>query len=219
MNNKILNAILFTTGAVIGSLVTWKIVKTKYSCIAQEEIDSVKEEYASLMQKMKDKLNESVTYKESKDLDSNNEDDDNDFSDDNGHEMTEYYNIVKKYRGANDDDNGEEGGNRDNEDESEVPYINGPYVISPDDFASSPPGYSAEPLDYFADGVLADGWGVELDIEETIGEDALNHFGEYADDDIVYVRNERKEIDYEVTRDPRTYAEATQVNPNPYYGQ
>ena len=91
-------------------------------------------------------------------------------------------------------------------------------MISPDDFASSPPGYSAQPLDYFADGILADGWGVELDIEETIGEESLEHFGEYADD-LLYVRNERKEIDYEVTKDPRTYAEAVQTNPNSYYGR
>ena len=91
-----------------------------------------------------------------------------------------------------------------------------PYVISPDDFGSVP-GYNVEPLDYFADGILADGWGVELDIAETIGEDAINHFGDY-DDDVVYVRNEQTKLEYEVTRDPRTYAEAVRTNPNPYYG-
>ena len=37
--------LLFTAGAAIGSAVTWMLVKTKYEKIAQEEIDSVKEEY------------------------------------------------------------------------------------------------------------------------------------------------------------------------------
>ena len=214
MNYKLFNAILFTTGAVIGSLVTWKVVKTKYDRIAQEEIESVKKEYASLMQKMKEKLKESATYEDSQDLDSyDNEDDESDESDES--EIAKYHNIIKKYNGISDDKNDEEGGNRDSDD-GEAPYINGPYVISPDEFSSSPPGYNAQPLDYYADGILADGWGVELDIEETIGEEALYHFGEYADD-IVYVRNERNEIDYEVTKDPRTYEEA--IRTNPYYGQ
>lgn len=217
MNDKLLNVILFTTGAVIGSLVTWKVVKTKYDCIAQEEINSVKEEYASLMQKMKEKLKESAIYEDSNDSDSYKDESDefDEFDEFDESEMTKYHNIIKKYNGISDDENDEEGGNRDSDD-GEAPYINGPYVISPDEFSSSPPGYDAQPLDYYADGILADGWGVELDIEETIGEEALDHFGEYADD-TVYVRNERNEIDYEVTKDPRTYEEA--IRTNPYYGQ
>ena len=140
--------------------------------------------------------------------------------------MVEYYKLTSKYRSNDnekvseeDNENNEEGGSGD-EDENDLgfPYINGPYVISADDFNSSPPGYNAQPLDYFADGILADGWGVVLDIEETIGEDSLEHFGD-DQDDILYVRNERNEIDYEITRDPRTYDEARRTNPNPYYGQ
>ena len=56
---------------------------------------------------------------------------------------------------------------------------------------------------------------MELDVDETIGDDAIDNFG---DDDIVYVRNERTGIEYEVTRDPRTYEEAVRTNPDPYYG-
>ena len=41
--NKIL---IFAFGAAIGSVVTWKLLKTKYELIAQEEIDSVKEVYS-----------------------------------------------------------------------------------------------------------------------------------------------------------------------------
>ena len=209
MNNKLFSFVMFTTGAAIGSLVTWKAIKTKYERLAQEEIDSVKEEFSRLSKIRKesnDRQNEDEDA-EAGDIELNGTDQDN---------LVEYNNITARYRSSSDDDETDEEG--DEWSEGEVPYINGPYVISPDDFASSPPGYSAQPLDYFADGILADGWGVELDIEETIGEESLEHFGEYADD-LLYVRNERKEIDYEVTKDPRTYAEAVQTNPNSYYGR
>ena len=215
MNNKVFGTILFTAGAVIGSLVTWKVIKTKYEDIAQEEINSVKEEYTRLMVSMKKKLNDSVTYK-----DDNNEDDESEKNTDNIDDsiMANYNEIVKSYRSSDEeeDDQNEKEGEEKEEDNDGVSYMEAPYVISPDDFGSVP-GYNVEPLDYFADGILADGWGVELDIAETIGEDAINHFGDY-DDDVVYVRNEQTKLEYEVTRDPRTYAEAVRTNPNPYYG-
>lgn len=218
MNKNVFNVILFATGAVIGSLVTWKVVKTKYEEIAQEEIDSVKSEYTQLMMSMKKKLNDSVIRN-----DDNNDPDDNSDDSFDETEMTNYHRIVDSYRhsdNAEDDSDNDETQNEregdEKEEDDEVPYINGPYVISDDEFGDRI-DFSAQPLDYFADGVLADGWGVKLDIDETIGEDALNHFGDYTDD-IVYVRNEINEIDYEVTKDPRTYAEAVGTNPNSYYG-
>lgn len=219
MNKTLFGTIMFAVGAAIGSAVTWKVVKTKYEQIADEEISSVREEYASLMVKMKQKLKESATYEGPRDEDDEYypDDDERDFTESEKQQI-EYYKLTSKYRGEHDtedDENDEEG---DEGEDDEVPYINGPYVISPDDFACSPPGYNAQPLDYFADGILADSWGVELDLDETIGEDAVNHFGDYVDD-VVHVRNERIEIDYEVTRDPRTYAEAVRINPNPYYGK
>ena len=38
---------IFTLGAAVGSVVTWKLVKDKYARIAQEEIDSVKEVFSN----------------------------------------------------------------------------------------------------------------------------------------------------------------------------
>ena len=215
MNNKVFGTILFTAGAVIVSLVTWKVIKTKYEDIAQEEINSVKEEYTRLMVSMKKKLNDSVTYK-----DDNNEDDESEKNTDNIDDsiMTNYNEIVKSYCSSDEeeDNQNEKEGEEKEEDNDGVSYMEAPYVISPDDFGSVP-GYNVEPLDYFADGILADGWGVELDIAETIGEDVVNYLGDY-DDDVVYVRNEQTKLEYEITRDPRTYAEAVRTNPNPYYG-
>lgn len=224
MNKKLFGVIMFTVGAAIGSAVTWKVVKTKYEQIIDEEIDSVRDEYINLMEKMKKHLNETATYEGPQDAgEAARMEDDEYYPDDDERDFTEkekqqieYYKMTSRYRTSDgvEEDDDEEGG-KGNEDE--VPYINGPYVISPDEFASSPPGYFAQPLDYFADGVLADSWGVKIDIEETIGEEALEHFGDYVDD-VVHVRNERKEIDYEVTRDPRTYDDMLATNPNPYYG-
>ena len=41
MNNKLIGAIAFVTGAAVGSIVTWKLVETKYRKLAEEEIASV----------------------------------------------------------------------------------------------------------------------------------------------------------------------------------
>ena len=229
MNRDMLvKAFIFTAGAAIGSVVTWMVIKTKYEQISKEEIESVREEYQRLTKIMRMEIDacRKATAAHTKDEDTVDEDKNDDYPDDDDRDFTEqekeqveYYKITSKYCGSYNENNefneeGEENG------DDEVPYINGPYVITPEDFASSPPGYNCCPLDYYKDGVLADGWGVPMDIEETIGEEALEHFGEYVDD-VVYVRNERLELDYEVTRDPRTYKEAERAysDPNSQYTQ
>lgn len=209
MNKKLLNILVFTVGAAVGSAVTWKLVKNKYEQIANEEIASVKEEYADLLGRMKTKLQEDRNCENSTDAENDIYTDD--------YDQAEYDELASIYRSSDEDEDeedSEEGGKWDL-DEDEVPYMNAPYVITPDDFSSSPPGYNAQPLNYFADGVLADDWGVVLDLDETIGEDSVEHFGEYVDD-VVYVRDERLGIDYEVTRDPRTYKESLNRNSDPY---
>lgn len=197
MNRTVFNVFLVVAGAAIGSAVTWKVVTTKYERIVQEEIDSVKEEFKRLYEdrEVVEEYDERENQNEAE-----YEEPVEDVFEPTNDEVFEYHNISSMYR-SSEDETVEKGG----EDEvDEAPYINGPYVISPDDFRCSPPGYNAQALDYFADGVLADSWGNEVDIEETIGEDSLDRFGDYVDD-IVYVRNERKEIDYEVTCDSRRY--------------
>ena len=48
MKDTLNNVLIFAVGAAIGSAVTWKLLKTKYERIAQEEIDSVKEVFGLL---------------------------------------------------------------------------------------------------------------------------------------------------------------------------
>ena len=200
MNQKIINTIMFTAGAAIGSLVTWKVVKTRYDRIVQEEIDSFKETYAECMgRRNRDAGSCENEWDDFEEEDEDDEDDDPDIFD--------YHRLSETYKGTGEEaENDGEGGGDD------VPYINGPYVISPDDFADGNYDFDCYSLTYYADGVLADDWGVKLDIEDTIGEDAVNHFDEYAED-VVHVRNERNRADYEVARDPRNYADAVDANP------
>lgn len=210
MNKVLSNTIIFTIGAAIGSLVTWKVVKTKYEQIAQEEIDSVKEEFDQLNELRRKEIDAWRKIKDSRQVEESVDEPENESPQIDDEEVVEYHKLMNKYRGSDEDEdeNDEEGGEGNYE---KVQFVNGPYVISPDEFGDEP-SFNAQPLNYYSDGILSDDWGVELDIEETIGEDALNHFGEYADD-TVYVRNERTEIDYEVTRDPRTYEEAQNATP------
>ena len=82
-----------------------------------------------------------------------------------------------------------------------------PYVISPEEFSDSE--YNTETLTYWDDGVVTNDEDIMLsddEIEELIGKDSLNHFGEY-EDDSVFVRNDRLRTDYEILADSRPYGE------------
>ena len=108
------------------------------------------------------------------------------------------------------------------DEEEELPLVEDPYaepnstpegiyVIEPDAAGEE---YEVIYLTYYADGTLADDMNDILQTpEEAIGPDALKHFGEYIDD-VVYVRNTHLKADYEITRDPRTYAEAIERRPH-----
>lgn len=45
MNNTLSNMIIFTVGAVLGSTVTWKLIKSKYEQIVKEELDSIRKSF------------------------------------------------------------------------------------------------------------------------------------------------------------------------------
>ena len=197
MNRKLINTLLFATGAAVGSLVTWKIVKTRYDQILQEEIDSFKEIYTQCMRES--------SIGGSWHCDNSDMEDEEVFDD---VDMTGYHTLANRYKNS-----GEKAEtDRKEEGDDEVPYINGPYVIEPEDFADGKYDHDCYCINYYSDGVLADDWGVELDIEETIGLDALEHFGDH-EEDVVHVRNERLRADYEVTKDPRKYTDVVADDP------
>lgn len=177
--NNVAGFAMFAVGAAIGSLVTWKLVKTKYERIAQEEINSVKETFAKRKPVVK--------------VEEKNDDSRSDFE-----EYKKYRNLATAYGTF-----GEEN-NEDKEGEPEM--SDGPQVISPDEFGQND-SYDIVSLNYYSDGVLTDDWdNIIDDPEETVGPDIENHFGEY-EEDTVYVRNDEHGAYYEICRDLRNYSD------------
>lgn len=209
MNSTLKGVLIFVLGAAAGSLATWKLIEKKYKDIAQEEIDSVKDTFSKMKKnEYPDKLEDYPDFEEF---------DDSDDSDDveeepkpeqkidrnNKPDIVEYAKILSETGYTNyaeKQDKKEKKGVEPVEDER-------PYVISPDEFGEKD-GYENVTLTYYADGVLTDYFdNVISNIDEVVGFDSLDHFGEY-EDDAVFVRNEKMETDYEILRDLRDFNES-----------
>ena len=54
---------------------------------------------------------------------------------------------------------------------------------------------------------------VIYNVDNVIGEDSLNHFGEY-EEDSVFVRNDSMATDYEILRDLRAYSDVVGSTPS-----
>ena len=193
---KTINFMMFIVGAAIGSIVTWRYVEKKYEQIAQEEIDSVKEVFAKREQEStetKDVIREKAFNAKEKP------------------NIVEYAAKLREqgytnYAGVEPEPNKEEVS-------EESMDIDTPYVIPPEEFGEFD-DYEKIGLTYYADQVLTDE-DDELveDIEDTVGFDSLNHFGEY-EDDSVFVRNDRLRCDYEILLDQRKYSDVINRKPH-----
>lgn len=96
---------------------------------------------------------------------------------------------------------------------SEEMTIDKPYVISPEEFDDYE-DYNKVVLTYYADQVLADDYGnIISDVENAVGHASLKTFGQY-EEDTVFVRNDARRTDYEITRDLRNYSDVE----DPYAG-
>lgn len=178
----------FVAGAAIGSVVTWKLLKTKYDNLIQEEIDSVKEAYA----------NRQASSDSTED-----DDDDNPFvtnleepvAIDNPVDMKALQRKLREIRYTN----------YSNKEEVDIVDTN-PYVIAPDIFGDRE-DYEMVSLTYYSDGVLTDDAdNIIEDVEDTVGKGSLGTFGEY-EDDSVFVRNDRLKCDYEILLDTRKFSD------------
>lgn len=185
MNKGFIFILGLTIGAAGGSIVTWKLLQSKYEQLAREEVEEVREYYAT-----KDKPVDNPEESE----DESETETPTELS--NEEIRTEYSSIASMY--AKNDE--KEGG--------DLPMRREPYVISPAEFGEDDK-YEQETLYYYADGVLADREGNRIeDIESCIGYESLNHFGEFTDgDDSVYVRNDDTMMEYEVLLDESNYAD------------
>lgn len=87
-----------------------------------------------------------------------------------------------------------------------------PYVITPDEFGEFE-DYETISLTYYADRILTDENDELIDnVDEIVGFDSLNHFGEY-EEDSVFVRNDAKKCDYEILKDIRRYSNVVKSIP------
>ena len=184
MNSTLSKVIIFTMGAAIGSAVTWKLLRTKYEKLAQDEIDEMREYY----EKKVAKVEEHFEPETKEDLDESTDE-----------ELEDYKSEVEKLGYTNYASMSKEEKGGSNVAEKKI------YIITPDEFSESE--YTAESLVYYADDILVDDWGdVIEDPELVVGPDALSSFGQY-EEDTVYVRNDDEEIDYEILRDVRKYSD------------
>lgn len=86
-----------------------------------------------------------------------------------------------------------------------------PYILTVDEFMENDLSHVTESLVYYEgdDTLVDEREQVIPEVGELIGHDALTKFGKYSKDkNIVYVRNVRKEMDFEIARDERSYIEA-----------
>lgn len=185
--NKGISVLIFAAGAAVGSLITWKLTKTKYETLANEEINSVKERWAK--RNTKNDISKETETEE---------------TEDEGDE-TEYEPSKEDYKNYNKIVTGNEYFSAD---ELEVRMRKGPYVIPPDELGDEDE-YEIETLYYFEDKVLTDDMYNPIeDVEGMVGVASLDTFGQY-EDDAVYVRNDRYKTYFEILADLRLYSEVS----------
>ena len=197
MNNKVVSFVMFAAGAVIGSAVAWKLTKNKYEQIMEEEIATMREAYRKKTKEKEEDSEESeeahVKRFESKTFEPRRFEFDKVVVD-------EYKNTIDELEYA------------DISEKGELEMREAPYVISPDEF-NERDDYETQSLVYYQDGVLTDDLGnVIHDIDDIVGLESLEHFGEYADN-VVFVRNDHLGIDYEIMLHPQEYAIACREDP------
>lgn len=190
MNLK--DILIFTLGASVGSLLTWRVVKGYYEKIWQEEIDALNEDIRNYEprrythEELRETV-EGVLIDENKTVEEH---------------LDEYEDIIEDQGYTSVED-------FEKDCEMEVSTMDGkPYAIPPEQFGEN--DYRMVEITYFADKVLMDDDGdvlTDKEVEEKIGFFNLNTFGKYVEEDRIFVRNDEYETDYEILLDNRIYSE------------
>ena len=197
--NLLSKLFIFTAGAAIGSAVTWKLVKTKYEKLAQEEIDEVREYYSTRPEKKQDdkvEEQEEELYADNKPVRKKST------AVNHQQRLEELQQMREVVTSMNYATNSDVDKCRGDDDMLE------PYVITPEEYEESE--YKQVSLTYYeGNDVLEEDFGgiiSEDEIDRLVGADFASHFGENKNDrDTVFIRNDALKTDYEICRDYGSY--------------
>lgn len=197
MKNTLSNVLIFAAGVAVGAMATKRFFEAKYKKIADEEIESTIEAF-SRRESLK---NEPIAF---------NADGQAVIGGfDNKSDVRTYESVLSENGYADNSDNSETTGKG-------VSTVKKAHVevIDPNDFGDEEYGYDTVSLTLYADNVLTyeDGKVIK-NVDEIVGRESLNHFGDY-EDDSVYVRNYDSETDYEILADVRKYSDVFKNSPH-----
>jgi hypothetical protein len=192
MTKNVYGMLMFIAGAAVGAAVAVKIVQKKYEKRANEEIESVREYYAS---KKSEKVKEEIKkLDEIKALD--------------GEEKIDAYLKVLEDSGYVSRELEEQ--TTEKKEIVTVERKSDTALISPEELGELVEEYDRcfdiVTLVYYADNVMVYHEDEHLvdDIDDLVGTEFRDHFGDY-ENDAVFVRNFRNETDYEIIRDEDKY--------------
>lgn len=176
--------LIFLAGVAAGAVATGIVLKNEYEKRIQNEVNELRDFYRNRQQS--DEIQGDTESDTAQDSDDESEPED---------DTNAYEEALKNYTKE-----GEK-------------TVTEPYVISPDEYGEID-DYKLRSLVYYADDVLADDKGYHINNrDELIGEDSLEHFGEY-EEDSVFVRNPALKCDFEILLDLRTYSAAMKNTPH-----
>ena len=201
MNNPFKGALFFIMGAASASFITYKLVEKKFKDIADEEIKSVKEMYERKLKKVELDKNEEAKqdnpyFTQILPLDKESLETKTGEPSASWPKQNPYSSLVNDLGYSN-----------KKEEDEKVDMDSNPnvQVIPPEDFGEY--GYKCESLTYYADKVLTLDDDTKITaVNNFVGPDALNTFGEY-EDDSVFVRNHDMKTDFEILLDSRRYVD------------
>lgn len=202
MKNFIKTILKFAAGFGIGGLFAYKLAQRRFAKRLETEMESIKRVYKDLETQTKadfsknkpsiDEYTKSITESEKKSDEKAAESNKKDKSE----ETDKYTNYAAYYA----TDESEDPKKKDPAEEQ--PTVKKPYLISADDFGAT--DYRCINLLYYGDGALTEeGSDKKLPVKKTIGSNTKN----FDANGIMYIRDEEKEIDYEVVKERRTYAQ------------
>lgn len=186
------NAFFFLAGTIFGFSLGWMLARS----INEKEIESVKESFSNLEKRRAEREKEAMEAAEAAR---------------NKPDLREYHDLIKKYGDLQEPE--DEQKNLSQALEEAKSKFRPPYQISEEDFGTEL-GYSTISCTYYADGILTDETDRPMeDADEYIGVENLVPL-ENREEMVIYVRNERLKIDYEISFDYRDYSDVLKSNPH-----